>query len=220
MTSENKKTVLVVDDHPLVARATKTLLEKIEYVEVVGLADNAKQCLELVLKLQPDLVFLDYHLPDETGSKVTEQIKEKFPNMHVVIFSGINITDMTNHFLDMKVSAILPKESSEWIILNTVKCVLEGFTIVPLPLFHQLRMSERQNSIKKLLTEDEITIMELMVNGATQDRIAEHIHVSKRSVDNYLKKIYKKLGVGNRVQAIQVFVLSEKESQLERMEGG
>jgi two-component system competent response regulator ComA len=209
MSRLSKTKVLVVDDHPLVAQATKQLLEQIEEVEVIGIAGNAKQCMDFVLSHQPELVFLDYQLPDQMGSKVAEQIKEKFPHIHVVIFTGINVTDMINQFIDVKVSGILSKESSESVITSLVKCIIEGHTVLPLSLFHQMKMTEQQDAMEQILTSDELTIMELMVKGSTQDQIAEVIHVSKRSVDNYLKRIYKKLGVKSRVQAIQTFVLNE-----------
>ncbi len=206
-----KTKVLVVDDHPLVAQATKQLLEQMEEVEVVGIAGNGKQCMELVMEHQPELVFLDYQLPDQMGSKVAERIKEKYPQTHIVIFSGINLTDMINQFIESKVSGILSKESSESVIISLVKCVLEGHTVLPLNLFHQMKMSEKPDAMENILTSDEITIMDLMVKGSTQEQIAEVIHVSKRSVDNYLKRIYKKLGVKTRVQAIQKYVLNEQQ---------
>lgn len=65
--SEVVKTI-VVDDHPLFARATKALLEQIDRIEVVAVASDAKQCLEQIEMYQPGLVFLDYQLPDQTGT--------------------------------------------------------------------------------------------------------------------------------------------------------
>ncbi|MDP5276799.1 response regulator transcription factor [Chengkuizengella axinellae] len=201
------KSVLIVDDHPLVAKATKHVLEKNEKLQIIGMAFNGKECLEMMSLHQPDIVFLDYRLPDMTGVEIAEQIKGKYPNTLIVIFSGIDITDLTNKLIELKVSGIISKESSETTIMNMVNCILDGHTMLPLSMYHQMRMtSSNQNYIESKLNDDEIKIMTLIVKGATHEQVADEIHLSKRSVDNYLKKIYGKLNVKTKVQAIEKFV--------------
>ncbi|NDI36865.1 response regulator transcription factor [Chengkuizengella sediminis] len=203
----NKKNVLIVDDHPLVAKATKNLLEKNEFIQVIDMAYNGKQCLELMALHQPEIVFLDYRLPDMTGVEIAEQIREKFPNTLIIIFSGIDITDLTNKLIELKVCGIISKESSETTIMNMVNCILDGHTMLPISMYHQMRMmSINHNPIESKLNDDEIKIMTLIVKGATHEQVADEIHLSKRSVDNYLKKIYGKLNVKTKVQAIEKFV--------------
>ncbi|RAV15531.1 response regulator transcription factor [Paenibacillus contaminans] len=206
--SESVK-VLVVDDHPLVAQATKQLLEQIERVEVVGMAGTGQACLEFLENSQPDIVFLDYQLPDHPGTYVTEAIKSRFPNIHVVIFTGKDIGDLVNSFLELKVSGIISKESGETTILNAFRCLLDGQTAIPISMFQQMRMFNPRAAGETLLTAEELTIMNLIIGGDTHEQIATKIHMSKRSVDNYLKKIYEKLGVKSKAQAIEKFVQSK-----------
>jgi DNA-binding NarL/FixJ family response regulator len=201
----------VTDDHPVVAGATKMILEQIEDITVVGIAHNGKACLELVEQHQPDLVLLDYHLPDQYGSTVAERIKRRYPQTHIVIFTGIDVADLYNHLIEIGVSGIISKESGEKTIQNLIRCILDDHTMLPLAVYRQMRVTNRQprtETDSSGLTPDEIQIMYLLVKGATHEQIAEHIHVSKRSVDNYLKKIYEKLGVSARIQAIEKFVRS------------
>lgn len=200
---------LVVDDHPLFAQATKQILEQIEQVEVVGVVGNGQKCMELVEMHRPKLVFLDYHLPDQPGSKVAAQIKARFPETHVVVFTGIDVTDMFNNLVELGVSGVISKESSEVAIKNMVSCVLDNHTMLPLSLFHQTRLVTGKSAEEAQLTGDEIEMMSMIVNGYTHEQIADQIHVSKRSVDNYLKKIYEKFGVKTKVQAIEKFVQSK-----------
>ncbi|MEF3307069.1 response regulator transcription factor [Paenibacillus sp. GYB003] len=202
---------IVVDDHPVVARATKHILEQIDGVEVVGIAANGEGCLALAEEHQPDLLFLDYHLPDFYGSVVAERVRRVSPGTHIVIFTGIDVADMYNHLLEIGVSGILSKEASETTIQNIVRCILDDHTMIPLPIYRQMRLSTRQQASEAEpidLSADEIVIMTMLVKGATHEQIAEHIHVSKRSVDNYLKKIYEKIDVSSRIQAIEKFVRS------------
>src|SRR5690554_2314158 len=92
---------LVVDDHPLVAQATKNLLQEIDVIDVVGIAINAAQCLSMIQELKPDLVFLDYQLPDESGTEVAIQIRKLYTDIHIVIFTGIEINDLYNTFINI-----------------------------------------------------------------------------------------------------------------------
>lgn len=202
---------IVIDDHPVVARATKHILEQVEGVDVVGIAANGQDGIELVEEHQPDLLFLDYHLPDQYGSQVAEKVKRRSPNTHIVIFTGIDLADMYNHLIEIGVSGIISKESGETTIQNLVRCILDNHTMIPIPIYRQMRITSRQKSADTEfvdLSPDEIQIMTLLVKGVTHEQIADQIHVSKRSVDNYLKKIYDKLDVTSRIQAIEKFVRS------------
>lgn len=208
-----KRTIrtIVVDDHPVVARATKHILEQVEGVDVVGIAANGQAGIELVEEHQPDLLFLDYHLPDQYGSQVAEKAKRRSPNTHIVIFTGIDLADMYNHLIEIGVSGIISKESGETTIQNLIRCILDNHTMIPIPIYRKMRITSRQKSVDTEfidLSPDEIQIMTLLVKGVTHEQIADQIHVSKRSVDNYLKKIYDKLDVTSRIQAIEKFVRS------------
>lgn len=199
---------LVVEDHPLMAVATRNILEQIEGIEVVGTASSGKIAIELVEVYQPELVFFDYYLPDGFGNHIVEEVKTRFPHIHVVIFTGVDITDLYNSLLELGVSGIISKESSELTVRNMVSCILDNHTMIPLRLYHQMRLNAPNANSEVNLTGDEVQIMTLIVSGATHEYIAEQIHASRRSIDNYVRKIYDKFGVKSRVQAIERFVKS------------
>ena len=207
---------LVVDDHPLFAQATKQILDQMDRIEVIGIVGNGEMCMQMVEQHRPELVFLDYNLPDMPGSKIAEQIIKKYPGTHVIIFTGIDVTDMFNTLVEIGVSGIISKESSERAINNMVNCILDNHTMIPLMLFHRTRIVDGSSSEDVNLTSDEIDIMCMIVNGYTHEQVAEQIHVSKRSVDNYLKKIYGKFGVKSKAQAIEKFVQSKYYSDFTR----
>lgn len=209
---------IVVDDHPLIAMATKSILEQIQGVSVVGIARTGAECLELVEQHKPGLVMLDYHLPDQFGSGVVKQIKMRYPGIHVVIFTGIDVADMYNHLIELGVSGIISKESSESVIQNMVRCIMDNCTMLPLPLYRNIRLMTSTPLPDAALTKDEVRIMSMLMRGATHEQIAQEIYVSKRSVDNYLKKIYEKLGVKSRVQALEKFVQSKYYNEMDRGE--
>ncbi|MFC5451868.1 response regulator transcription factor [Paenibacillus aestuarii] len=201
---------LVVDDHPLFANATKALLSEMEEIEVVGVVHNGKQCMDQVAALQPRLVFLDYNLPDQSGTEVAAQIKNLYPDIHVVIFTGIELNDIYSRLIEIKVSGVLSKESSARTIKNMVHCILDNHTMIPLSFYHHIQVNGGlPASQSSILQEEEILMMNMLVKGSTHEQIADKIHMSKRTVDNYLRKIYDKLGVKTRTEAMEKFIKSK-----------
>lgn len=201
--------IIIADDHPLMAHATKQLLEQLDNLEVVGVATNGSTCLELVEEHQPDMVFLDYQLPDMAGTDIAERIKKGWPDIHVVIFTGVDVSTLIPKFLELQVSGVVSKGTHHDTIKHIVACILDDHVVMPRSGVAQLLMSSAPAMVEIELTEDESTIMTMIVKGYTLEQIADRIHMSKRSVDNYQRKIYDKLGVKGRAQAIETFVRSK-----------
>lgn len=201
--------ILIVDDHPTLSYGTKMILEQIEYVQVVGIAISGESCLEILTEHEPDLILMDYNLPDLNGSELARKIKQSYAAIHIVIFSGADLVYMYNQLLDLDISGILGKNANADQLKNMVRSIKEGQTVIPLSLFKQLRLNEAKAQ-GELLTEQESQIMTLIIEGYTQEKIADIIFTSKRSVDNYMKKIYEKLGVSGRMQAAQIFIDNKK----------
>lgn len=200
---------LVVDDHPLVAGATKALLDSMEEIEVIGVASNGQQCLEQVSLHQPDLVFLDYHLPGQSGLEVVAEMKRSYPDILIVIFTGVDLKGIFNKSIELGVSGVLSKESSERTIKNMVNCILDGHTMLPHSLYRQIQLIGYSAQGDSVLNEEEKLMMNMIVKGATYEQIADHIHTSKRTVDNYLRKIYEKLGSKSKAEALEKYIKSE-----------
>lgn len=209
MSRQTISKVLVVDDHPLMAEATKQIFEQIEFVEVVGVAGDGGTCMEMMEQLRPDIVFLDYLLPDQSGKEVAESIKRLYPDTHIVIFTGKDIADLFDSMIGLPISGILSKEADRTALVQMVQSLREGNTVVPLALFHRMRVGQAEFRADPILTPDEHAILRMVLRGMTHEQIAEQIYTSKRSVDNYLKRIYEKFGVTSKAQAIERFVNSK-----------
>jgi len=200
-----KVTIVVVDDHPLMAEATSHTLQQIEGVEVAGMANSGAHGLELVELHRPDIVFLDFHLPDQYGDEIAKIIKSRYPAIHLVIFTGIEFTHLYNHLIGLEVSAVISKESKGVLIQSLITILMENHTILPLPVFHKMRVDGDNLQQTDVLDEQDMQMMSMMIEGLTNEQMAERLHMSKRTVDNYVRRIYEKLGVKSRGQAVDKF---------------
>lgn len=199
---------LVVDDHPLMAQATKSILERMERIVVTGIAHDGKSCLELADSLKPDLIMLDYQLPDQSGTQILEKVREVLPQAIVVVFTGMDVSDLVHPLLGLRVNGIISKGTSETTLKHMMTCILDRQVVLPYDDFYKIKLPEAAAIQPSNLSEEELLIMRMVVKGSTYEQIADTIHVSKRSIDNYLRRIYEKLGVQNRTQAIERFVQS------------
>ncbi|WP_258207449.1 response regulator transcription factor [Paenibacillus radicibacter] len=202
---------LIVDDHPLFAYAIRELLNKLESVEVIGIANNGAECMIELAKHQPNLIFLNDQLPDQLTTQVAAQIKEDYPDVHIVILTSRDMTEDMEQLIELKISGILPKDSSLRTIRTMVNCILDNHTMLPISLYHQIHINGSIS--QEELTPEEVRIMSMLVKGSTHQQIAEQIHMSKRSVDNYLKRIYNKLNVKSRTEAMEKFIKSKHYSR-------
>lgn len=207
MNRDKKLKTLVVDQHLFVAEATKSVLQEIDDVLFMDIALDDKQCKEKMVEHEPDLVILDYFAPGLKGLEIIEHIKLNYPTTQIVIFTGEDITKLFNRLVKLEVDSILSKEYNAKTFKNMVECVLDNQSMIPISIFRQLSLNTSNHTGG--MTNEEILIMNMIVKGCTHDKVAETISVSKRSVDNYLKRIYLKLEVKTRLEAIEKFVKSE-----------
>jgi len=197
--------VLIIDDHPAMAAGLKHILEQEPSIQVVGLASSGNEGIELAYTLRPSIVILDLSLPDRSGIQVCSRIKEKHPATHIIIHTGYDYEPYFNLLLESGVSGMLNKSASSQEVIKLIHTVIGGSTIIPLQLFRQMQLM-RSDEVKHYwetdLTLTEQKIVSLLVHKATNADIAAAINTSESSVEKYLKKIYDKLGVRTKNEAI------------------
>lgn len=202
--------VIILGGQPTSMLGTKLIIEEQPYLKVIGMASGFSEGIHMVKELQPDLILLDYLLPKGKLEDVLGQLKTHSVKSHVVIFIGEEGLQKANSLLSLGASGVLSQQASSRQLLLLIEGLREGYAFMPLQwLKNGIWPAEVPPSTQDLfhLSETEVLIMERIVRGITYDRIALEIELSRRSIDNYLRRIYVKLGVSTRAQAIEKFAV-------------
>ncbi|MFC3749214.1 response regulator [Paenibacillus sp. GCM10012306] len=206
--------VVIVGCHPTSMLGTKLILEEGGELEVLGMYSTWTEGAAVVREKQPDLVLTDYQMPDGEVESVLFDMKNSSPTSHFVVMTDEDGRELLQSFIELGASGILSKGASPGQLLQLINGLREGFLSVPLEWikkgFWPISPSKGLDSVLQL-TQTETFIMERIVQGVTYDKIALEIDVSRRSIDNYLRKIYVKLDVTTRAQAIEKFALFSRQ---------
>lgn len=206
--------VVIIDSHPTSMLGTKLILEEREELKVIGTNSTWDEGLMFVMEQQPELVLLDYQMPEGTAEVLLEKMKQLSPKSHIIILTDTDGIKLLHSVMSLGGSGILSKQASAAQLMLMIDGLRAGLATLPMDWLKkgiwQVQLAGADGGLYHL-TETEIFIMERIVQGITYDKIATEISVSRRSIDNYLRKIYVKLGVSTRAQAIEKFALTARQ---------
>jgi len=208
--------VVLVGGHPTSMLGAKLILEEEGELSVTGMYSSWSECTAIVRENHPDLVLTDYRIPEGRVEGVLVEMKKSSPLSHFVVMTDNEDMELLQPLISLGASGIISKGASPAQLLQLIRGLREGFLSVPLDWLNKglLPMSSSQVHEGVLqLTPTETFIMERIVQGITYDKIACEIEVSRRSIDNYLRKIYVKLNVSTRAQAIEKFALFSRQGR-------
>ncbi|AHV96581.1 LuxR C-terminal-related transcriptional regulator [Paenibacillus sabinae] len=206
--------VVIMGCHPTSMLGTKLILEEAGSLIVLGTFSDWEQGAAMVREERPELVLLDYCVPDEVIETILPGLKKEAPASHFVVMTDREGRELLLPLLKLGASGIISKGASPSQLLQLIEGLREGFLSMPLDWLEMgiLPISATEDGDVLLkLTPTERFIMERIVQGITYDKIAAEIEVSRRSIDNYLRKIYVKLEVSTRAQAIEKYALYSRQ---------
>jgi len=212
LVTEAKIKILLVDDHLLVRESFSNLLQLNAEFEVVGEAGNGEEALEKALQLEPDVVLMDIALPKFSGLEVTKHIKEKLPEVGVIILSMHDEDEYVIDAVKAGASGYLLKSSSDIDeLFRAIKVVHSGGFMYKPKLTKKILLqitkegtavSPKTDSGFKELSQREIEILQAVSEGKSNKEIAEKLFISEKTVKAHLRSIFRKLDVGDRTQAV------------------
>lgn len=205
--------VLIVDDEPLTCQLITNVLDK-EVFEIVGIAHEGIDAVELAQELAPDIVLLDLTMPGELdGMSALSLIKEKRPDVRVLVLTGHKDPRLVREALFRGASGYINKTEIFQNLPRTMLNLLKGdIAIVELDLIRQAvsdaatrkhKLNEKETLISSL-TDRERTVLGLIAQGYDNQKIAKKLYISYNTVKSHTRNIFDKLSVPDRTQAALV----------------
>lgn len=204
--------VVIVDDHEIVRLGIRTLLSDRSDIVVIGEAGNANDAVQVITELIPDVVLLDVRLPDDNGLTVCNKIQSLAPNVKVLILTSYCDDETVLNAIRVGADGYLLKEINADTIINAIKDVFMGKSVVDPKLTGKLFESLRKNlnlPENKLppLSQQEQKVLALVAQGKTNKEIGMELGLSEKTVRNYLSNAMEKLRVSRRSQAAVFFMM-------------
>jgi len=191
--------VIVVDDHPVVRRGLRQIIEDEPDMEVVGEAKNAEECFSLVRKTDCSLVVLDINLPDMSGIDVLNQLKYEKPNLPILILSVNPEDQYALRLIKAGASGYLMKESALTELVKAVRKVSSGGKYVSASIAEKLisHLGAFDKPPHESLSNREFQILCMIARGKSLKSIAGELSVSDKTVSTYRSRIMEKMKMSN-----------------------
>jgi DNA-binding NarL/FixJ family response regulator len=204
--------VLICDDQAVVREGLAAILSTDPDIQVVGLAANGKEAVELVAEMEPHVVLMDLKMPVMNGVKATQQMRELRPEASVLVLTTYEDDDWLFDAIRAGASGYLLKDTRRDDLIAAIKGVAEGRsfldpTIAGKVMQHVANTSSaraRPEGPSERLTERELDVLRLLAEGHSNPEIAARLHLAPGTVRNYVSGILQKLGVSDRTQAALV----------------
>jgi two-component system response regulator DegU len=190
--------VILADDHQLVLDGLVCLLECQQDIQVVGVAHDGLEALNLVKQYAVDVLVLDLQMPYD-GFTVLKEIAELSLTTRTLVLTGHNDTDTTRRLISLGVHGFVSKSHSFAQISEVIRQVAKGWFVFPdvAPILFLGLVTTNHN----LLSPREVDVLRYLSEGLMVSEIARELHLSKNTIGYHLKNIYEKLQVRNRTEA-------------------
>jgi DNA-binding NarL/FixJ family response regulator len=202
-----KQKIILVDDHEVVRLGLKSLLERHPQFEVIGEAGSAREALEQVAALKPDVVLMDIRLPGTSGIEACEEIVNKYPATRVIMLTSYAEDEMLFSAIRAGASGYILKQIGSTDLIKALESVSRGEALldpaVTQRVFQEVRraVKEEEASAFAHLSQQEKHVLLLVSEGKTNREIAKSLFLGEGTVRNYVSSILSKLGVNNRAEA-------------------
>lgn len=195
----------MVDDHEVVREGLRALLEQEEDIDVVGEAGSVAEAIRRVGYDDPEVVILDVRLPDGSGVEACREIRERFPEVKVLMLTSFADEEALMAAIMAGASGYVLKRIRGHDLVENVRRVARGESLLDTEmterLFRRLRGGEPEDPLLAKLSPQERTILEHIAEGKTNRQIAEEMFLAEKTVKNYVSNLLAKMGMSRRAEA-------------------
>jgi two-component system, NarL family, response regulator DevR len=197
--------VFLVDDHEVVRRGLKEMLEDEADIDVVGEAGSAGLALAGIETESPDVAVLDVRLPDGDGVEVCREVRSRNPDVQCLMLTSYSDDEALFNAIMAGAAGYVLKQIRGQDLVDAIRRVAAGESLldpgVTGRVLERLRHGSEHDERLATLTDQERKILELVAEGLTNRQVAERIHLAEKTVKNYVSSILSKLGMQRRTEA-------------------
>lgn len=210
-TFEQQITVAVVDDHSMVAEGLSLIISAQSDMSIVGIASTVAEALLLVEKERPQVVLMDYHLPDGDGVDAVAQILARWPKTNVVMLTGGGTKDLLARSIEVGCVGLLAKNRPGKDIIAAVRSASRGEPVLPTDELASLlgRVRNPPKQPAQWLSARELEVLQLLAEGRSTDDIVRDLFISVHTVRNHVRNILFKLDAHSKLEAVAMAVRDE-----------
>ena len=210
--AERPITVLIVDDHPVVRRGLRALLEVQDGIAVAGEAGDAATALAQAAELSPDVILLDLKLPGPDGHTVLADLDAQHTNARVLILTSVTEPASAAAAVRAGAAGVLYKDVDPDALVRAIRAVHDGHLLLaPEAAGTLLRSASWSWGGVDALTSREREVLAELAQGRSNREIARALHVAEKTVKTHVSSILAKLGVQDRTQAALIAVRQEQQ---------
>ncbi len=203
MSAKGTIRVLCVDDHEIMRGGIHYLLLAVDDIELVGDARSGEDAIRLCETLLPDVVLMDMRMPGMDGIQTTQLIRERYPDIQILALTSFEEEEMIQQAMQAGAIGYLQKGISVDELAAAIRSAHAGKPTLSPEAFHVLVQSSAspQQNQEFDLTERELQVLEMLVQGLTNTEISNQMVITEATVKFHVSNILKKLGATNRTEA-------------------
>ncbi len=199
--------IIICDDQAIVRDGLELMLKLERDMEVVGVAQDGAQAVELAVKRNPDLVLMDLKMPGVNGVEATRQINVQCPGVKILVLTTFDDDEWVFDAVRAGACGYLLKDTPREKVLEAIRGTVAGKSYIDPGVAGKImrqvanRQEQQPTLITEKLSEREIEVLRLIAHGFSNRDIAERMHLSEGTVRNHVSAIFAKLDVSDRTQA-------------------
>ncbi|HEX7348060.1 MAG TPA: response regulator [Rhodanobacteraceae bacterium] len=193
--------VVLVDDHELVRSGFCLILSGQPDIEVVGEASNAEDGLRLLRAVKPDVALVDVHMPGMSGIELTERVQRADLATRVVILTVVQDAQFPRRLLQSGALGYLTKACASDELVQAVRTVARGSRYLDATIAREMALSAVDGEASPLdaLSARELEVALMLARGMAVNEVANHLHLSAKTVSTYKQRLFEKLGVAHTI---------------------
>ncbi|GKX55042.1 DNA-binding response regulator [Leminorella grimontii] len=208
---QEQYSILIVDDHPLMRRGVRQLLELEPSLNIVAEASNGNEAITYASQFQPDLILLDLNMKGLSGLDTLKALRNEGIDSRIIVLTVSDNRNDIYALIDAGADGYLLKDSEPELLLEKIKQASLGENVYSDVILDYLASRNDQTDPFESLTERELDVLQEVARGMSNKQIATHLHISEETVKVHIRNMLRKLNVRSRVAATVMYL--ERKSQ-------